>query len=113
MKTLYIDCGMGAAGDMLTAALLELLPDQEAFLAKLNGLGIPGVEYVRENAMKCGIGGTHMRVLVHGQEEGEGGHVHEHDHGHTHEHEHDHDHDHEHHRDNGHSHGGAEGESVL
>ena len=27
MKTLYIDCGMGAAGDMLTAALLELHPD--------------------------------------------------------------------------------------
>ena len=25
MRTLYIDCGMGAAGDMLTAAMLELL----------------------------------------------------------------------------------------
>ena len=25
MRTLYLDCGMGAAGDMLTAALLALL----------------------------------------------------------------------------------------
>ena len=25
MKTLYLDCGMGAAGDMLTAAQLELI----------------------------------------------------------------------------------------
>ena len=24
MKTLYLDCGMGAAGDMLTAALIAL-----------------------------------------------------------------------------------------
>ena len=38
MRTLYIDCGMGAAGDMLTAALLELLPDREGFLKKMNGL---------------------------------------------------------------------------
>ena len=29
MKTLYLNCGVGAAGDMLTAALLELMPDKE------------------------------------------------------------------------------------
>ena len=32
MRILYIDCGMGAAGDMLTAALLELVPDKEKFV---------------------------------------------------------------------------------
>ena len=41
MKTLYIECNMGAAGDMLTAALLELFPDKDAVLAELNALGIP------------------------------------------------------------------------
>ena len=29
MRTLYLDCGMGAAGDMLTAALYELLNEEE------------------------------------------------------------------------------------
>ena len=34
MKTLYIECNMGAAGDMLSAALAELLPDPAAFTEK-------------------------------------------------------------------------------
>lgn len=71
MRTLYLDCGMGAAGDMLTAALLELLPEPESFVAELNGLGIPGVEFSAEKCQKCGISGTHMAVKVHGQAEGE------------------------------------------
>ena len=71
MKTLYIDCGMGAAGDMLAAALLELLPDPDRFVAKLNALGIPGVEFKREPAIKCGVTGTHMSVTVYGAEEDE------------------------------------------
>ena len=70
MKTLYFDCGMGAAGDMLTAALLELLPDREAFMEELNALGIPGVRFTAETCEKCGITGTHMKVTVHGEEEG-------------------------------------------
>ncbi len=102
MKTLYLDCGMGAAGDMLTAALLELLPDREKMIGELNALGIPGVAFVCEEAQKCGIGGTHMSVRVHGVEESEEMHdhaheaEHHHDHGHTHEAEHHHNHNHTH-----------------
>ena len=71
MKTLYIDCSMGAAGDMLAAALLELMPDADAALAQLNAFGIHGVVYARERMAKCGIMGTHLSVKVHGEEEGE------------------------------------------
>ena len=105
MKTLYLDCGMGAAGDMLTAALLELLPDPDGFVARLNALGIPGVHFQKESAVKCGITGTHMSVTVHGLEEGEEPHGHHH-HGHDHEHDdHGHHEDHRHHdHDDGHGH---------
>ena len=66
MKTLYLDCSMGAAGDMLTAALLELLPEPEKMTEELNRLGIPGVRYTARKAQKCGITGTVMEVTVNG-----------------------------------------------
>ncbi len=69
MRTLYLDCGMGAAGDMLTAALLELLPEPDKFIQEINNLGIPGVCMVKEPSVKCGITGTHISVKVHGEEE--------------------------------------------
>lgn len=40
MKTLFIECNMGAAGDMLMGALYELLTDAEkdSFLKTMNEL---------------------------------------------------------------------------
>lgn len=97
MKTLYLECTMGAAGDMLTAALLELTEDRQAFIDKMNALGLPGVTVAAEPAVKCGITGTHMKVTVNGAEE-ESEDVHDgHHHDHHHDHDHDHHHDHEHH----------------
>ncbi len=113
---------MGAAGDMLTAALTELMPDPDGFARELNAAGIPGVEFIKEKTQKCGITGTHMKVVVNGMCEGEDdlhdehshhdGHSHEHHHEHahdhatehTHEHETEHTHDHEHSHEHSHSH---------
>lgn len=94
MKTLYIECKMGVAGDMLGAALLDLLDEQEEVLAELNGIGIKGVEFKLTDTEKCGIKSKHLRVLINGQEEipeyiasDEGLDDHEH---HDHEHNHIH-----------------------
>ena len=82
MRTLYLECAMGAAGDMLMGALYELCPEKEKFLRDMNAL-LPGVTVAAERVTRQGIAGTHMRVLIRGQEEG---HHHEHEHHHHHEH---------------------------
>lgn len=92
MRTLYLDCGMGMAGDMLTAALLELLPEPDEFVKELNALNIPGVIFQKEASIKCGIQGTHMTVTVNSKEEES------HDHRHTHENHDHHNHEHENHQ---------------
>ena len=101
MKTLYIECKMGAAGDMLAAALLELLPNPAVFFEKMAPLRACGVTLAAETAERCGIRGTHLAVTVDGQEEISADvphHHHDHDHPHEHDHHHhDHHHDHPHH----------------
>ena len=98
MKTLYLDLPMGAAGDMLSAALFELLNEEEkkSFLTEINEAGIPGVLVMPEPSVKCGITGTHFKVTVDGVEEGGFDKLNHHEHEHEHAHHHDHDH-HEHH----------------
>ena len=71
MRTLYLELNMGAAGDMLSAALLELLPKdrQENVLHTLNGLFPGRVHVERQSLVKCGIPATHLQVIVDGEEE--------------------------------------------
>lgn len=111
---------MGAAGDMLTAALLEIAPGDAA--DKIRNLAIPGVRTEIRKDTKQGVCGTHVDVFVNGHEEEPGlgtydeenmkhgrthadkaaGHEQEdHDHGHDHNGSHDHTHhgEHEHHHD--------------
>ena len=120
MRTLYIECNMGAAGDMLMAALSELLPDPEGYVARMNALGLPGVRFQRRRTEKCGITGTHMAVTVDGAEEdshdveGTGmAHEHLHDHDHQHGHDHDHPHDHGHGHDHDHPHHHASLQDIF
>ena len=105
MKTLYLECNMGAAGDMMTAALLELTGDRQGFINRMNAIGLPGVKVCAEDSVKCGITGTHMRVLVHDSEEepGDEG-LHDEARSHDDGHEHHHEDQHEHHHDHGHHH---------
>lgn len=78
MKQIYLDCSFGAAGDMLSSALFDIIPDQTKALDLLNGMGIPGVVFEAEPAVRGVITGTHLKVLVHGEEETVPDHGHEH-----------------------------------
>ncbi len=96
MRILYLDCGMGAAGDMLAGALVSLLSkeEQESFIKMINNIGVDGVKVSLSDDAKCGIVGKHFKVEIDGVEE------HSHD---VHEHEHHHEH-HEHHHEHGDGH---------
>jgi hypothetical protein len=63
---------MGAAGDMLTGALLALLdePEQEAFLRELNAALAGKAEVTAAPDIKCGVQGLHVHVKIGGAEEG-------------------------------------------
>lgn len=123
MKILYFDCSMGAAGDMLTASLLDLFEDKKSIVDELNSIGLEGVDFQGKEEVKAGIHGMAMEVKVHGQvekvedvslkDEDKHNHDHDHDHHHHHHHSHDHDHGHDHHsHDDDHHHGHSHHMSI-
>ncbi|MDR1086740.1 MAG: nickel pincer cofactor biosynthesis protein LarC [Endomicrobium sp.] len=71
MKTLYLECSMGAAGDMLTAALYELVNDKykKNFLEQMNSLGLSNVKVIAQTDEKCSIKETKIHVSIYGHEE--------------------------------------------
>ncbi len=90
MKTLYIDCFAGIAGDMFIGALLNLVPSPDILIEgikKIKAFGHDEYELIIENATKNGIAGINFDVhLPH--------HHHHHEHGHEHEEHHHHHHRH-------------------
>lgn len=97
MKTLYFDCSSGISGDMVLGALTELVGDENYLIKELQKLNIDGFKIEISKSMKKGITGTHVNVIVDGEDEyghvhhpGDHGHDHHHDHGHGHHHDHVH-----------------------
>lgn len=65
MKTIYLECNMGATGDMLMSALYEICEQKDWFLYKMNEVFAPfEVSLTAASAVKCGIRGTQIQVLV-------------------------------------------------
>lgn len=83
MKSLYIECKMGVAGDMLTASLLEHV-NKEEFVKKINSLNVPGVSFEVERVKKSSIEGNKVHVVINGTEEGLESKEHNHHSHHTH-----------------------------
>ena len=77
MSTLYLECAMGASGDMLTGALLDLLPDPAPFFEQMRALEPLGVRLSAEQVHSGGLRGRRVHVEIFGREE----HAHEHTHG--------------------------------
>ncbi|MCR5303770.1 MAG: nickel pincer cofactor biosynthesis protein LarC [Lachnospiraceae bacterium] len=107
MRTLFIQCSSGAAGDMITAALSGLIDDRDAFKERIDSLGLPGVSFSLTHGKSHMIGGILCDVKLDGHGEEEDGpesrslcdHGHEHEEccHHSHEHgEESHHHGHEH-----------------
>ncbi len=91
MKTLYLDCFAGIAGDMFIGALLNFVPKEILInsLRKIHGLDPDEYELIIERVTRNSICGINFDVKLH-EHSHDSHHEHDHDHNHKHEHEHRH-----------------------
>lgn len=64
MKTAYLDCSSGIAGDMLLGALIDAGLDAGFLRAEIAKLNLEGVELTAEKAIRCGVSGVDFQVKV-------------------------------------------------
>ncbi len=114
MKTLFIECNMGAAGDMLMGALYELLTEseQKQFLDSINSLFPDKLMIKAVPSEKCGIWGTKMNVVILGQTDTSDSPEHEHVHLHEHHMDSPEGHSHMHHTDSPQAHSHLHGHTL-
>lgn len=83
MKTLYLDCFAGIAGDMFLGAIIDLgLFPFEGFIDAMKGLALDGYSISVEKGIRKGIAGTDIKVIE------EDHNYHDEDHHHHHHHRH-------------------------
>ena len=109
MKTLYLDCFSGAAGDMLLGALIDAGVRLDDVRRALGSLAISPDVVWTERVTRAGL--TATKFCVRGERalrEPAHAHAHAHAEGHQHSHSHSHDHgeshDHRHHHDHADAH---------
>ena len=66
---LYFECNMGAAGDMIASALVDLFDDKKKAVEELNTLSLPHTEIIYGEKEQCGISGAHLNIVINGEEE--------------------------------------------
>lgn len=60
MKTLYLDCRMGASGTKIMGALVDLLDNPDKFIYDFNRIGIDGISVRRTPEAMKGISGSQL-----------------------------------------------------